>query len=90
MGLRCTSCGYDNDPTRVYCHSCGTRLERGGQAPPPPTGFTHPTDIHKMKKPRQPVEWGKYFGALLRLVVLSGLIAAVVLALLPRAICPIR
>lgn len=36
-----------------------------------------------MKKPRQPVEWGKYFGALLRLVILSGLIAAVVLALLP-------
>ena len=83
MGLRCASCGYDNDPTRVYCHNCGTRLERGGQAAPPPTGFTHPTDIGKMKKPRQPVAWGKYFGALLRLLVLGGLVAALVLALLP-------
>jgi hypothetical protein len=36
-----------------------------------------------MKKPRQPVAWGKYFGAFLRLAVLGGLIAAVVLALLP-------
>jgi hypothetical protein len=83
MGLLCANCNYDNDPTRVYCHSCGTRLERGGQAAPPPTGFTHPTDVLKMKKPRQPVDWAKYLGALLRLFVLGGLVAAVVLALLP-------
>lgn len=36
-----------------------------------------------MKKPRQPVEWGKYFAGLVRLAVLGGLVAAVVLALLP-------
>jgi hypothetical protein len=83
MGLRCTSCGYDNDPTRVYCHSCGGRLERGGQAAPPPTGFTHPTDVMKMKKPGQPLAWGKYFAAVVKLVILVGLVAAVVLALLP-------
>ena len=83
MGLRCTACGYDNDPTRVYCHSCGGRLERGGQAAPPPTGFTHPTDVIKMKKPRQPLAWREYAAALLRLLVLLGLIAAVVLALWP-------
>lgn len=83
MGLRCTNCGYDNDPTRVYCHSCGTKLERGGAASPPPTGFTHPTDVAKMKKPRQPVAWGRYFGAFWRLAVLAALVAAVVMALLP-------
>jgi hypothetical protein len=83
MGLRCANCSYDNDPTRVYCHSCGLRLERGGQSAPPPSGFTHPTDVAKMKKPRQPLEWGKYAGALVRLLVLAGLVAVVVLALLP-------
>jgi len=83
MGLRCATCGYDNDPTRVYCHSCGGRLERGGQAAPPPTGFTHPTDVMKMKKPRQSLPWGKYAGALVRLLLLVGFIAAVVLVLLP-------
>lgn len=83
MGLRCAACGYDNDPTRVYCHSCGGRLERGGQAAPPPTGFTHPTDVVKMKKPRQPLAWREYAGALLRLLVLAGFFAVVVLALLP-------
>jgi len=83
MGLRCSNCGYDNDPTRVYCHSCGTRLERGAQTPAAPTGFTHPTDVAKMKKPRQPREWGKFFSAFLRFAILVALVAAVVLAFLP-------
>ena len=82
MGLRCTSCGYDNDPTRVYCHSCGGRLERGGQTAPP-TGFTHPTDVIKMKKPREPLPWRDYAAALLRLTVLAGLTGAVGLAFWP-------
>ena len=82
MALPCASCGYENDPTRVYCHNCGVRLERG-DVPPAPTGFTHPTDVAKMKKPRQPVAWGRYFGALLKVAVLAVLVAAVVLALLP-------
>ena len=82
MGLRCSNCGYDNDPTRVYCHSCGGRLERGA-ATSPPTGFTHPTDVAKMKKPRQALEWRKYASALVRLLILAGIAAAVVLALLP-------
>jgi hypothetical protein len=82
MALRCASCGYENDPTRVYCHSCGTRLERGNVAPAP-SGYTHPTDVAKMKKPRQPVAWGRYFSALVKLAVLALLVAAVALALLP-------
>lgn len=83
MGIRCSSCGYDNDPTRVYCHSCGIKLERGNSSAPPPTGFTHPTDVSKMKRPRQPISWGKYFGFALRLCVLAALAAAGVMAVLP-------
>ena len=83
MSLRCTSCGYDNDPTRVYCHSCGGRLERGSVAPP--SGYTHPADVMKMQKRRQPLAWGKYVGAAVRLIILAGVVAAIVLALLkPR------
>lgn len=82
MALPCASCGYENDPTRVYCHNCGVRLERGN-VPPAPTGFTHPTDVAKMKKPRQPVAWGRYFGALFKVALLAVLVAAVVLAFLP-------
>lgn len=83
MGIRCASCGYDNDPTRVYCHNCGTKLERGGVAAPPPTGFTHPTDVVKMKKRRGQVPWGRYFGFALKLGLLGAFAAIVVLALMP-------
>lgn len=82
MGIKCTGCGYDNDPTRVYCHNCGGKLERGGAPSPPPTGFTHPTDVVKMKRPRAALPWGKYFGFLLKLGLLAAVIAAVVLALM--------
>lgn len=82
MALRCASCGYENDPTRVYCHNCGTRLDRGNVAAPP-TGFTPPSDMAKMRKPRQAVAWGRYFGALFKLALLALLVAAVALALLP-------
>lgn len=30
--LACPECGHDNEPERVYCHSCGARLERSGVA----------------------------------------------------------
>jgi len=26
--IQCQSCGFENDPTRVFCHNCGVRLER--------------------------------------------------------------
>jgi hypothetical protein len=26
--LNCTSCGHDNEPERVYCHNCGSKLDR--------------------------------------------------------------
>ncbi|HET9418895.1 MAG TPA: zinc ribbon domain-containing protein [Chthoniobacterales bacterium] len=30
--LVCPECGHDNEPERVYCHSCGARLDRSGVA----------------------------------------------------------
>jgi hypothetical protein len=26
--LKCAQCGYENEPERVYCHNCGTKLDR--------------------------------------------------------------
>ncbi|MEY3481854.1 MAG: hypothetical protein RIQ71_2629 [Verrucomicrobiota bacterium] len=83
MGLRCASCGYDNDPTRVYCHKCGTKLERGAVAPPPPSGFTHPTDVSKSKRLRSPVPWRRYLEFVLQFGLFATLAAVFTLALLP-------
>jgi len=30
--LVCPECGHDNEPERIYCHSCGARLDRAGVA----------------------------------------------------------
>jgi hypothetical protein len=30
--LICPECGHDNEPERVYCHSCGARLDHSGAA----------------------------------------------------------
>lgn len=83
MGIRCAGCGYDNDPTRVYCHNCGVRLERGAAATAPPTGFTHPTDVEKMKRPRTPLPWGKYFAFFFKLCAFAAVAAVSTAAFLP-------
>ena len=83
MGLRCTGCGHDNDPTRVYCHNCGIKLERGGATTAPVTGFTHPTDVGKIKRPRAPLPWGKYFAALVKFFLLVVVVAVLATALIP-------
>ncbi|MBU3665124.1 MAG: zinc ribbon domain-containing protein [Chthoniobacterales bacterium] len=89
MGLSCANCGYDNDPTRVYCHNCGLRLERGSAPFAPPTGFSPPGEVEqKKRRQRARLAWGKYFAAFCRLVILAGLAAAAVLAFLPPADLP--
>ena len=83
MGIRCAGCGYDNDPTRVYCHNCGVKLERGAAATAAPTGFTHPTDVKKMKRPRTPLPWGRYFAFFLKLCTFAAVAAVFTAAFLP-------
>ncbi|MFZ4483832.1 MAG: hypothetical protein ACOYOL_07620 [Chthoniobacterales bacterium] len=83
MSLHCAACQYDNDPTRVYCHNCGAKLERGAASAPPPTGYTHPTEVTKLMKKRPPFNGRAVLGAVVRLLVLAGVVWAVVLAFLP-------
>lgn len=83
MAIRCAACGYDNDPTRVYCHNCGVKLERGSSTLPPPTGFTHPTDVGKIKRPRSPLPWGRYFTFFAKLCLLVAGAAILTMVLLP-------
>jgi hypothetical protein len=28
LKLKCESCGHENEPERVYCHNCGSKLDR--------------------------------------------------------------
>jgi hypothetical protein len=31
--LACAECGHENEPERIYCHSCGARLDRSAVIP---------------------------------------------------------
>jgi hypothetical protein len=31
--LVCSECGHENEPERIYCHSCGVRLDRSAVVP---------------------------------------------------------
>ncbi len=85
MSLKCSSCGYDNDPTRVYCHNCGEKLQAGEEASALPGGFTPVQELaaRPPARKRRPIAWGALFSGLLKVVILAGLTAAVVLAVLP-------
>lgn len=85
MSLKCSCCGYDNDPTRVYCHNCGEKLEIAEGSAALPGGFTPVQDFadRPPARKRRPIAWGALFSALFKVVILAGLTAAVVLAVLP-------
>jgi hypothetical protein len=44
--LVCPECGRDNEPERVYCHSCGARLDRCGAA----IGKSHEETLHETRR----------------------------------------
>lgn len=84
MSLLCSHCGYDNDPTRVYCHNCGEKLDRKGEPSALPGGFTPPQQAMASNPARRrKVAWGALFSALFKSALLIALAAALVLALLP-------
>lgn len=54
--LRCQNCGFENEPQRVYCHNCGTKLDRSA-LPPEATAKKNTAKveqhIRKMTNPRR-------------------------------------
>ncbi len=45
--LNCTSCGHDNEPERVYCHNCGSKLDRSLLPKTEATKSETPEETHK-------------------------------------------
>lgn len=84
MSLLCSSCGYDNEPTRVYCHNCGEKLDRKDGPSALPGGFAPPQQ-GEVRRPsrRAGIAWSQLFSALIKLLLLLGLASVVTLALLP-------
>lgn len=80
MKLRCQECAYENEAERIYCHNCGTKLDRT-QLPEDKKGAETQKEV--MKRVRKVVEpdrgfftnWKKsLFNALLWAVFIAGCI----------------
>lgn len=53
-GIKCGQCGHENDLTRVFCQNCGSRLERGDQAPAPTGPSVTPVPVKRKSKVQGP------------------------------------
>lgn len=88
--LRCQNCGYENEHQRVYCHSCGTKLDRS-TLPPELTARKNTSKveqrIRKMTNPRRGKVSG-VFKALGKSVLAAALLAFLVVICLPPADVP--
>jgi len=77
---KCTSCGFENDSTRVFCQNCGERLERegGDKAPVQPHRYTDHSATPAPAKNGLLLLIGALFKDLFRLALLAAMAAALV------------
>jgi len=82
--LVCKACGYANESERVYCHSCGVKLDRElitTQQPIVPLEQKQ-REVKKIMTPKNPI-FPRFWMNLLKTVALAAVVAALVDAALP-------
>src|SRR5579859_941924 len=78
----CQKCGYDNELGRIFCHSCGTKLNLSEIKSPSQGGKS-------LAKKKQGTGAGKIISRVIYLAILVAVIAAVCLALQVPSVRPI-
>jgi hypothetical protein len=74
--LTCPNCGYDNELGRIFCHSCGQKLDLSAIKPP------NSKEGKKFwKKQKKQFGVGKTIGLALRVLVILGLVLSIILML---------
>jgi hypothetical protein len=89
--LLCPECGRENEPERIYCHSCGARLDRSGLAAQKSVQ-EEPTEIRqrlqKMLDPRRG-RFQQSFFAVCKLILGACVTASIVEMILPPDVSPL-
>lgn len=80
--LPCEQCGYNNEPERVYCHNCGSKLDRSLLPKAAEKVQEHPDKvkkrIEKMTNPKS--GWfAREVKALFKVAFFSALVACIIL-----------
>jgi hypothetical protein len=82
----CPECQHENEPERVYCHNCGTRLDRSKlaaeKAAQAPAETQEQKHLRKMLDPRRGRTL-RSFAKLLKLLIGAVVCAAIIIMLLP-------
>jgi hypothetical protein len=90
--LPCEQCGYANEPERVYCHNCGSKLDRSLLPKSAQTAQEKPEKVRKkvekMTNPKSGVFW-REIKALIKVVFFSALVAVIILLLQKPADIPV-
>jgi hypothetical protein len=89
--LPCPQCGYENEPERVYCHNCGTKLDRS--LLPKPTESAEESLAATRKRIKQmtaPGQGWATFKTAINTLIWAALIAALYLLAMPPERLPSR
>ncbi len=89
--LVCPECRRENEPERIYCHDCGTRLDRSALASIAAAEKESPDEVHKRLSGMFDSRRGRLRPVIMRCVKLllaAVAAAAVVLMLLPPPVLP--
>ena len=80
--LPCEQCGYANEPERVYCHNCGSKLDRSLLPTVEEKKQDHPDKVRKrIEKMTNPKSGsvGREIKALFKVAFFSALVAVIIL-----------
>jgi hypothetical protein len=89
--LICAQCGYENEPERVYCHNCGTKLDRS--VLPRDTVTQQETLAETRRRIRRmtnPGNMGAYVKTLFKIWFWAAIVAIIYLIAMPPANIPTR
>ena len=89
--LTCAHCGYENEPERVYCHNCGTKLDRS--VLPKETVSQQenlPAARRRIKRMTNPGQGLALMKTLVRTLLWAALVAIIYLMVTPPSNLPSR
>lgn len=87
--MRCESCGFENDETRVFCQNCGTRLTSGEKPAAAEAAAPHRYSDRSRNLGRPSVpSFGYYVGRLFREILGIALVSSLTAAVLLMAMAP--
>lgn len=83
--IKCGQCGHENDPTRVFCQSCGERLERPAGEDPMVSGPTKVPSETRFRSRAATTGFAASVSGFIRRIISTAILAALLAVLIQMA-----